>query len=94
MLQQQDTTQITVLCEPSPLAYTLACEVFKEAGVEAPPNEPDLAKLLAERGDELDAALIITPHALHHDQATMCLEAGLDVLLESPWSARRKKRGA
>lgn len=84
MLQQQDTTQITALCEPSPLAYTLACEVFKEAGLDAPPNEPDLAKLLAERGSELDAALIITPHALHHEQAARCMEAGLDVLLEKP----------
>src|SRR5690606_26675266 len=44
----------------------------------------NLEKLLKERGDEIDVALIITPHALHHDQAKACLEAGLDVLLEKP----------
>jgi len=32
----------------------------------------------------LDAAFIVTPHAYHHDQAQVCLEAGLDVLLEKP----------
>ena len=32
----------------------------------------------------LDAAFIVTPHNLHHDQAKMCMEAGLDVLLEKP----------
>ena len=33
---------------------------------------------------ELDAVLIITPHAFHLAQATAALEAGLDVLLEKP----------
>ena len=32
----------------------------------------------------LDAVMIVTPHALHFAQATACLEAGLDVLLEKP----------
>lgn len=82
MLQQCDTTEIVVLCEPSPLAYELAAKIFVEAGVEPPPNEPDLVRLLATY--PLDAALIITPHALHHDQALLCMQAGLDVLLEKP----------
>ncbi len=33
---------------------------------------------------DLDAAVIATPHALHHEHATACLEAGLDVLVEKP----------
>ncbi len=33
---------------------------------------------------DLDAAVIATPHALHHEQATACLEAGLDVFVEKP----------
>ncbi len=84
MLQQQDTTEVTVVCEPSPEAYAAAARVFEEAGLPAPPNQPDLGRLLANYADGLDAAFIITPHAYHHDQAKACLEAGLDVLLEKP----------
>ncbi|MCC7354810.1 MAG: Gfo/Idh/MocA family oxidoreductase [Anaerolineae bacterium] len=84
MLQQQDTTRIEVVCEPSPAAYAAAGEIFKVAGLEPPPNQPDLARLLAGYGDRLDAAFIITPHAYHHGQTVACLEQGLDVLLEKP----------
>lgn len=82
MLKQQKTTQITVLCEPSPEQLKRTAEVFADAGVPMPPNEPDLAKALREYA--LDAAFIITPHVYHHDQTKACLEAGLDVLLEKP----------
>jgi predicted dehydrogenase len=84
MLQQLDTTRITVVCEPSPQEYAATAEVFKEAGQEPPPNQPDLSRLLADYGASLDTAFIITPHAYHHDQTQACLEAGLDVLLEKP----------
>jgi predicted dehydrogenase len=84
MLQQQDTTEIAVVCEPAPQAYEATAEIFQDAGLAPPPNQPDLARLLAEYGDALDAAFIITPHAYHHDQTVACLEAGLDVLLEKP----------
>jgi predicted dehydrogenase len=50
--------------------------------LEPPPNEPDLARLLAEH--PVDAAFIIMPHAFHHDQTVACLEAGIDGLLEKP----------
>jgi predicted dehydrogenase len=82
MLKQLDTTHIAVICEPSAVAYSLAAEVFAEAELEVPPNEPDLHKMLAEY--PLDAAFIITPHVYHHAQTIACLEAGLDVLLEKP----------
>jgi predicted dehydrogenase len=82
MLQQQDTTQITVVCEPSPQNYDALTEIFTEAGLEPPPNEADLPTLLANHS--LDAAFIITPHVYHHEQTVACLEAGLDVLLEKP----------
>ncbi len=82
ILLQTDTTEIAALCEPSPVALAETTKVFSAAGVEVPPNEPDLQTLLADHA--LDAAFIITPHALHHDQAKACLEAGLDVLLEKP----------
>jgi predicted dehydrogenase len=82
LLKQAATTQITVLCEPSPAAYEAMAKVFTDADLPAPPNEPDLNKLL--QNYPLDAVFIATPHADHHDQTKACLEAGLDVLLEKP----------
>jgi predicted dehydrogenase len=84
ILQQSDTTHIRVLCEPSPLAYEATAAVFREAGLDVPPNEPDLDCLIQDYAGQLDAVFIITPHAYHHEQAKKCLEAGLDVLLEKP----------
>jgi predicted dehydrogenase len=84
LLQQLNTTHIAVVCEPSPTNYEAAAELFREAGLEPPPNQPDLSRLLADYGDHLDAAFIISPHAYHHDHARACLQAGLDVLLEKP----------
>jgi len=46
------------------------------------PAYDDLDSLLA--AHDVDAAVIATPHALHAEQATTCLEAGLDVLVEKP----------
>jgi predicted dehydrogenase len=82
--QQQETTQLALVCEPSGDAYEAFCARLEELGVEPPPNEPDLERALARHAGELDAAFIITPHVLHHDQAKACLEAGVDVLLEKP----------
>jgi len=82
ILKQGETTDIAAICEPSEKMYALAAQLFKEAGLEAPPNQPDLSLLLKQY--ELDAAFIITPHAFHHDQTVACMEAGLDVLLEKP----------
>jgi predicted dehydrogenase len=84
MMLQLDTTGIDVVCEPSPEAYAATAEIFEVVGLEPPPNQPDLDRLLSEYGDALDAAFIVTPHAYHHDQAVACLEAGFDVLLEKP----------
>jgi predicted dehydrogenase len=82
MIQQAETTQITAICEPSQAAYDAAAALFVAAGLEPPPNQPDLKRLLNEHA--LDAAFIITPHVYHHDQTQACMEAGLDVLLEKP----------
>jgi len=84
MLQQQDTTRIVVVCEPQPEAYAAAAALFEEEGLAPPPNQPDLERLLAQYAGQVDAAFIVTPHAYHHDQTKVCLEAGLDVLLEKP----------
>jgi predicted dehydrogenase len=84
MLRHQDIVQIPAVCEPSSSTYARFAELFHDVGVTPPPNYPDLAALLQNAGGALDAAFIITPHALHHDQAAACMEAGLDVLLEKP----------
>ena len=84
MLVDFPGTQVPVLCEPSQAMYAQMARVFEEAGRAVPPNEPNLQKLLATYGPELDTAFIVTPHAYHHEQARACLEAGLDVLLEKP----------
>ena len=84
MLLQQDTTRIAVMCEPDPAQYAASAALFTGAGLEAPPNQPDLDRLLIEHEGALDAAFIVTPHAYHHAQTVACMQAGLDVLLEKP----------
>jgi len=75
-------TQIVALCDPSKESINNVKEVFKTAGYKTPPNEPNLIKFL--ESFDLDAVLIATPHAMHHDHTAAALEAGLDVLLEKP----------
>ncbi|MAS35819.1 MAG: oxidoreductase [Anaerolineaceae bacterium] len=84
MLKQTDTTHIRVVCEPSEAAYAAASELFREAGLEPPVNEPDFEKFLDDYGKDIDVALIVTPHNLHYPQAVACMEHGIDVLLEKP----------
>jgi len=47
-LQNQEPAQIVVVCEPSPEMYAEMSKIFTEAGLPVPPNQPDLAKLLAD----------------------------------------------
>lgn len=84
MLKQQDTTEIVALCDPSPQQLELATELFEKNDLPVPATGPNLEILLQEFRGELDAALIVTPHAYHLRQATACLESGLDILLEKP----------
>ena len=78
------STDVVAVCEPSAQAYAAAAQLFDQHGLPAPPNEPDWHRFVARYAGELDAVVIITPHALHFGQATACLEAGFDVLLEKP----------
>ncbi len=84
ILLQLDTTEISIVCEPLQDAYDETCKTFINVGLKPPANEPNLDKLLSTYGQSLDAAFIITPHSLHYSQTKICLEAGLDVLLEKP----------
>jgi predicted dehydrogenase len=82
ILKQLDTTHLVAVCEPSSDSYAAFAKIFTEADQPAPPNVPDLHRLLKDY--EVRAAFIITPHVYHHDQTQACLEAGVDVLLEKP----------
>ena len=44
----------------------------------------DYEVMLEAHADDLDAALVTTPHALHFEHAMACLERGLDVYVEKP----------
>ncbi len=80
----RDDTAIVALCEPSEAAVGAAAAMFTEHGLAVPPNEPDWQRFVERYASSLDAVVIITPHVFHAAQATACLEAGLDVLLEKP----------
>ena len=77
-------TVVVAMCEPSQAALDVTSALFTSRGLDVPPNEPDWIRFIERFGADLDAVLIVTPHAAHHDQATMAMEAGLDVLLEKP----------
>ena len=83
-LMIESGAEIRVVCEPAGSNYELTAAKLAELGAPVPPNQPDLATMLEQYSDQLDAVFIVTPHHLHHDQAKICLEAGLDVLLEKP----------
>jgi predicted dehydrogenase len=83
MLGRADT-EVAAVCEPSAAAFEMAAELFRQRSAPVPPNEPDWTRFVATYADRLDAVVIVTPHVLHFAQATACLEAGLDVLLEKP----------
>lgn len=83
-LMIEQGAELIVICEPSSNNYELTAEKLESLGVTPPPNEPVLSEMLDKYSDELEAVFIVTPHALHFEQASMCLEAGLDVLLEKP----------
>ena len=80
----RDDTTVVAVCEPSAAAYAQVVELFDRHGTPAPANEPDWERFIATFAPDLDAVVIITPHAFHFAQATAALEAGLDVLLEKP----------
>jgi predicted dehydrogenase len=83
MLGRDDTT-VVAMCEPSAGALESAAVEFTSRRLKVPPNEPDWDRFLERFGPSMDVVFIVTPHVFHLEQATACLEAGLDVLLEKP----------
>lgn len=83
-LQGFPDVEIIVVSEPSQASYDATAGIFEEFGKMPPPNEMDLGNLLSHYSNQLDVAVIATPHNLHFSQTVACMEAGLDVLLEKP----------
>ena len=83
ILEQSDS-RVVAICEPSEAAAALAAKMFTDRGLRVPPNEPDWTRFIERFGKQLDAVIIVTPHVLHFEQASACMEAGLDVVLEKP----------
>jgi predicted dehydrogenase len=85
LLKKRGEVDIVVVSDPSQRAYEAMRELFMDLGLEPPPNEPDLKRLLDARRDRAaEVALIVTPHKFHFEHARAAMEAGLDVLLEKP----------
>jgi predicted dehydrogenase len=80
----REDTRVVAICEPSEASWAIAAAEFTSRGIALPPVEPDWERFVQRFAPELDAVLIVTPHALHHDQTVAFLEAGVDVLLEKP----------
>ena len=81
---QRDLAEVVAVCEPSGAAYAATVDLFARSGGTPPPNEPDWRRFVERSPTTSTPSFIITPHVLHLAQATACLEAGLDVLLEKP----------
>jgi predicted dehydrogenase len=83
-LSTNPNTQIVGIADPSAEARSQMLEIVQRAGLISLPAYATVQELLANHAQASDAAFIITPHAFHFEQAKLCLEAGLDVLLEKP----------
>ena len=84
ILEDPRGTSIGVVCEPMAENYAAAVQLFENVGQKAPPNVADLQTCLDTHKQNLDAVFIVTPHSMHFDHCMMCLEAGLEVLVEKP----------
>ncbi|MBW9219738.1 hypothetical protein CI793_15155 [Anoxybacillus ayderensis] len=51
----------------------------------------DLDSLLTEKGHQLDAVSICTPHYLHYEQVAACIASGKHVLVEKPLAISSEK---
>lgn len=76
-VQQYPDAELVALCDPSPAVRE------RNAAALAIPVYPDTAAML-QAHPELTAAIIATPDFAHREPAVLCLERGLDILVEKP----------
>ena len=76
-LKSNPDAEVTAICDTDPARLNKAAEVYP-----AGHTYPDYREMLA--NEDLDAAVIVTPHATHYAIARDCLERGLHLLIEKP----------
>ncbi len=83
MLEQTRTTQVQAFVEISEESRERVREIYTSLKLKCP-NFYNSIKELLKNEPEPQAAFIITPHKYHLENASDCLNAGMDVLLEKP----------
>jgi predicted dehydrogenase len=83
MLEQQRTTSVVGFVETSNAQKQEVKKLYGEFKLETPPFYNHVKDLIKKQG-AADAALIVTPHKFHFENARDCLTNGMDVLLEKP----------
>jgi len=83
ILDQPRSTQIQALVEISEESRERVRDIYVERKLKCP-NFYDTIKTLLKHEPTPQAALIITPHKYHLENASDCLKAGMDVLMEKP----------
>ena len=78
---------IAAICDPSEEAQKKFVEAVGDAA-KAATRYANIEEMLA--SEELDAAVIATPHTQHAEQIRACLQAGLHVLVEKPMATTAK----
>ncbi len=76
-LRSHPDAEVTAICDPDPVRLGKAAEAYEVSKTYA-----DYHELLAQ--EELDGAIVATPHATHFAIARDCLERGLHLLVEKP----------
>ena len=69
--------RLAALCDPHPGRLAEAAQAYQ---IEK--TYSDYRAMLA--GEDLDAAIVVTPHATHYELGRACLERGLHLLVEKP----------
>ncbi len=83
MLEQQRTTDMVGFVETSEDQRQAVKTLYQETGHTCPAFYRTIGEFIKTQG-KAEAALIVTPHKFHFEQARECLTNGMDVLLEKP----------
>ncbi len=85
LMLKNRSTQLQAFVEVSQASRRRTKKMLAENGLsDCPPFYNSIADLLAKEKQTPEAALIVTPHKFHLENASDCLKAGIDVLLEKP----------
>jgi predicted dehydrogenase len=83
MLEQKRTTDVVGFVETSEAQRQEVRKMYDEAKLKCPPFYNSTKELIKAQGTA-DAALIVTPHKFHFENARDCLTNNMDILLEKP----------